>query len=105
MRSFFDNVPEEYIPELRDVIQSMRETQGLLQHVRERYGTDVPDELRKKIGEEFDGVEVTEETIKELETLTELHEERRTAIKEVFQRIAGERGTVPPPTDDQEDED
>ena len=89
MRSFFENVPPQYVPELRELIESLRETQGLIQQVRGHFGTDKPEELKKLMGQAFGDITVTEQSVEELEALQELHEERRSAIRAVFNRIAG----------------
>ena len=100
MRSFFDNVPEELVPELRTLIESLRETQALLLEVRERFGTDDPEALKKLTGETIDGVTVSEESINELEVLKALNEERRDAIRQAFLRISGGAPSeIDPPKD------
>ena len=89
MRSFFENVPPEYVPELKTLIEALREVQAVIQQVRERFGTDQPEALKEMIGEEFDGVIVSEASVEELRTVLAIHEERRAAIRSVFDKIAG----------------
>ena len=96
MSSFFENVPPEYVPELRTLIESLRETQAMIQQVQKRFGTDQPDALRELMGQEFDGVTVTEESVEELKILQGIHEERREAIRSVFNRIGGKAESNPP---------
>jgi len=90
MRSFFENVPAQYVPALKHLIEAMRETQDLLQQVRDRYGTDDPGKLAGMVGQEVNGVQVNGEAVEELRNLRAMHEERREAVHRFFTEIGQE---------------
>ena len=88
MSGFFDHIPEDRVPALREAIQAVTETKVLLDQVAGRFGTTEPAALRRMIGRTVDGIAVSEASVAQLEELLRLHEERRTACRLLMERIA-----------------
>ena len=88
MESFFEGIPEKYHEELQAAIDAVNETNELLRQVKKRFGTNVPTELTEKLGEEFEGITVTQEAIDELKELSTLHESRRQACQAILDEIS-----------------
>lgn len=88
MDSFFDRIPREYHDKLQHAIDAVNETNEFLRQVKARFGTNDHKLLAEKMGQVFDGIEVTENTISELEELSILHQSRREYCQNLMDEIA-----------------
>jgi len=88
MKSFMENIPEQYQAALRDAIEAVTETRILLDQVVARFGTKEPEALRAKMGQTFEGITVTEAAVGELEALIALHEDKRALCQNLMDAAA-----------------
>ena len=97
MDDFLRHVPDDFQAPLTRVIEAITESKVMLDEVAQRYGTTDPEELRERVGEVCDGIEISEETVGALEALHEMHEQRRELCRRLMDDAnAGRAPSVAP---------